>query len=72
MIPIHPRTERVDKYIIPSDNWVAMSLSQFKYWFKTNDGKSYMNHWLALLTDKNEDGTLSNKAKKYRSILFKS
>ena len=49
VIPIHPRTERVDRYIIPSDNWVAMSLSQFKYWF--NDCKAPDNQHYKVLID---------------------
>lgn len=62
-------SETNDKYGEEYLKELEKQYGQFKYWFKTNDGKSYMNHWLALLTDKNEDGTLSNKAKKYRSIL---
>lgn len=49
VIPIHPRTERVDKYIIPSNNWVAMSLSQFKHWF--NDCKAPDNQHYKVLID---------------------
>ena len=42
VIPIHPRTERVDKCIIPSNNWIAMSLSQFKHWFNDCKGTKFL------------------------------
>lgn len=61
-------SEENDEYGINYIKELENQYGQFKYWFKSKDNK-YLNHWLALLTEENEDGTLSNKAKKCRKLL---
>lgn len=49
VIPIHPRIESLDKYMIPNNDWISMSLCQFKAWF--NSCKAPEDHHFKVLID---------------------